>query len=299
MKHIGERIKELRDLKQLSRETLCGDETELSLRQLARIESGQSIPTLPKLLYLAQRLEIGLGELVEGRTVELPKRYTDLKYLLLRTPTYGYPELRKQREEQLEEIAVHFYDNLPEEEQIIIDCIQSSSDVWVSRDTRYGEQLLEEYFDQVLVKSEWTVNDLIILDLYIVTATIRPSSEYYYNDMPRKLILQINHCPMDSLFILNNVIIHYITFLLKTDHSEFIESLINASREIMMRSNDYYKFPIVCLVEWKYALLFLKDFNRAEQCYQDAIASSSAVVNADLMKRLKAEWEKDVKDFRQ
>ena len=89
MKAFGEKVRQLREERGISREAFCGDETELSIRQLYRVETGQSIPTLNKVTYIAQILGVSIGELTDGKTFELPARYKELKYLLLRTPTYG------------------------------------------------------------------------------------------------------------------------------------------------------------------------------------------------------------------
>lgn len=56
MQGLGLKMKELRKKKQMTREALCGDESELSVRQLARIESGQSNPSLAKSLFIAKKI---------------------------------------------------------------------------------------------------------------------------------------------------------------------------------------------------------------------------------------------------
>ncbi|MFR7048371.1 helix-turn-helix domain-containing protein, partial [Streptococcus pneumoniae] len=56
MREFGEKIKRLRLAKKISRSEFCGDESELSIRQLIRIENGESRPTLTKLKYIAERL---------------------------------------------------------------------------------------------------------------------------------------------------------------------------------------------------------------------------------------------------
>lgn len=43
MKAFGEKVRQLREERGISREAFCGDETELSIRQLYRVETGQSI----------------------------------------------------------------------------------------------------------------------------------------------------------------------------------------------------------------------------------------------------------------
>lgn len=85
LKDFGKKIKSLRLEKGLTKEAVCLDESQLSTRQLTRIESGQSTPTLNKAVYIAGRLGVTLGYLTDGENVELPSRYKELKYLLLRT----------------------------------------------------------------------------------------------------------------------------------------------------------------------------------------------------------------------
>ena len=77
MKAFGEKVRQLREERGISREAFCGDETELSIRQLYRVETGQSIPTLNKVTYIAQILGVSIGELTDGKTFELPARYKE------------------------------------------------------------------------------------------------------------------------------------------------------------------------------------------------------------------------------
>ncbi len=68
----------------------------------------------------------------------------------------------------LEEIGECYYDRLPEDEQLLIDVIQARLDIYNSSDVRYGLALLEEYFQQILKKTIYTVNDLLIIELYFL-----------------------------------------------------------------------------------------------------------------------------------
>ncbi|VNL43554.1 transcriptional activator [Streptococcus pneumoniae] len=61
---IGQKIKEIRIEKGISRPDFCGDEQELTVRQLSRIESGASQPSLPKLDYIARRLGVPVYSLM-------------------------------------------------------------------------------------------------------------------------------------------------------------------------------------------------------------------------------------------
>ena len=86
-KEFGQRVRQLREQINLTREQFCGDEVELSVRQLIRIETGSSKPTLSKIQYIATRLGMTLYELMPDY-VKLPDRYSKLKFEVLRTPTY-------------------------------------------------------------------------------------------------------------------------------------------------------------------------------------------------------------------
>ncbi|HEP4110397.1 TPA: transcriptional regulator Rgg4/ComR, partial [Streptococcus pyogenes] len=167
LEHFGGKVKVLRLEKRISHEDLCGDESELSVRQLARIELGQSIPSLSKVIFIAEALNVSVGYLTDGADLELPKRYKELKYLILRTPTYMDDGKLQVREEQFDEIFEDYYDKLPEEEKIIIDCLQATLDTLLSENTNFGIDLLQEYFNQIKTKVRFRQNDLILLELYL------------------------------------------------------------------------------------------------------------------------------------
>ena len=55
-----------------------------------------------------------------------------------------------------------FYDQLPEDEQVAVEVLQAIDDVYVSENAEFGEGLIEEYFNQTLLQTEYSVNDLLI-----------------------------------------------------------------------------------------------------------------------------------------
>ena len=62
---IGKKIRELREQRKMTRELLCEDETRLTGRQLARIEAGDSIPSLLTLEFIAQQLHIEMYQIIK------------------------------------------------------------------------------------------------------------------------------------------------------------------------------------------------------------------------------------------
>ena len=65
---IGKKIRELREQRKMTRELLCEDETRLTVRQLARIEAGDSIPSLLTLEFIAQQLRIEMYQITKEST---------------------------------------------------------------------------------------------------------------------------------------------------------------------------------------------------------------------------------------
>ena len=48
---IGKKLRRLREEKGMTREVLCNDESELTVRQLVRIEKGESLPSKKIRIY--------------------------------------------------------------------------------------------------------------------------------------------------------------------------------------------------------------------------------------------------------
>ncbi|AMA69769.1 TPA: transcriptional regulator Rgg4/ComR [Streptococcus pyogenes] len=302
LEHFGGKVKVLRLEKRISHEDLCGDESELSVRQLARIELGQSIPSLSKVIFIAKALNVSVGYLTDGADLELPKRYKELKYLILRTPTYMDDGKLQVREEQFDEIFEDYYDKLPEEEKIIIDCLQATLDTLLSENTNFGIDLLQEYFNQIKTKVRFRQNDLILLELYLAYLDIEGmdgqySDKIFYDSLLDNLSEQFEQFELDELFIVNKIIIDISSLSLKNNRLDNLEKAIEMSQKIMAKIQDWNRMPILKLIEWKYFLIKQKDIIKAEQSFMKACLFAQMTADQYLENKLIQEWEKDVKSY--
>ncbi|HER0375928.1 TPA: transcriptional regulator Rgg4/ComR [Streptococcus pyogenes] len=302
LEHFGGKVKVLRLEKRISREDLCGDESELSVRQLARIELGQSIPSSSKVIFIAKALNVSVGYLTDGADLELPKRYKELKYLILRTPTYMDDGKLQVREEQFDEIFEDYYDKLPEEEKIIIDCLQATLDTLLSENTNFGIDLLQEYFNQIKTKVRFRQNDLILLELYLAYLDIEGmdgqySDKIFYDSLLDNLSEQFEQFELDELFIVNKIIIDISSLSLKNNRLDNLEKAIEMSQKIMAKIQDWNRMPILKLIEWKYFLIKQKDIIKAEQSFMKACLFAQMTADQYLENKLIQEWEKDVKSY--
>ncbi|HEQ6067636.1 TPA: transcriptional regulator Rgg4/ComR, partial [Streptococcus pyogenes] len=296
LEHFGGKVKVLRLEKRISREDLCGDESELSVRQLARIELGQSIPSLSKVIFIAKALNVSVGYLTDGADLELPKRYKELKYLILRTPTYMDDGKLQVREEQFDEIFEDYYDKLPEEEKIIIDCLQATLDTLLSENTNFGIDLLQEYFNQIKTKVRFRQNDLILLELYLAYLDIEGmdgqySDKIFYDSLLDNLSEQFEQFELDELFIVNKIIIDISSLSLKNNRLDNLEKAIEMSQKIMAKIQDWNRMPILKLIEWKYFLIKQKDVIKAEQSFMKACLFAQMTADQYLENKLIQEWE--------
>lgn len=206
-KEIGKKIKSTRLDRKSTQADICDDETELTIRQLARIENGQAMPTVPKLIYLAKKLNVEVQYFVDIDKIEIPKDYLRLKKELVDSPTYADRERIERKQAILEEIGECYYDLLPEDEQLLIDVIQARLDIYNSSDVRYGFALLEEYFQQILKKTIYTVNDLLIIELYFFCCAVGLEDKRYFQELADKVMLDIDYRDKEYLTQLEKILL--------------------------------------------------------------------------------------------
>ena len=213
MNELGEKVRILREEKGLSRPVFCGDESELSVRQLVRIEKGEFRPTIKTLEYIAERLEIPSYVLMPDYK-ELPKRYQELKYFLLHHPDYGDKELQEQKEEYFDEIFENFYDDLPRDEKMIVDCLQAIDEVRATDNEQYGIALLDESFEELWNQREFSFSDLLKIRLYFLCSYLENikkgqlsiSEQQKLQLMFQKVCNNVENSSTDDLFLVRDVL---------------------------------------------------------------------------------------------
>ncbi|MGG6800267.1 UNVERIFIED_CONTAM: helix-turn-helix domain-containing protein [Streptococcus canis] len=299
LEHFGEKVKGLRQEKKISREDLCGDESELSVRQLARIELSQSIPSLAKVIFIAKALDVSVGYLTDGANLELPKRYKELKYLILRTPTYMDDGKLQVREEQFDEIFEDYYDQLPEEEQVAIDIIQAKFEVYQTGNINFGASILKEFLPQLKRKVIYNLNELLLIDLYLVTLVVSHFADdlfdrELYNKITERILKQNHHLMLEDLFLLNNILLSCADTSIRLEMFGRLKETLQLSHFIMSTIQDFQRMPIYCMYEWKLSIFYLKDVERARNYYEQSILFTQMTSDYYLVERLHKEWHKDI-----
>lgn len=301
---FSQRLKELRMVRGLTKEEVCEDEAHLSVRQLTRLETGKSQPTLATMEYLADRLQVGLAELtgkIESAQ-ELPVTYQKLKYNLIRTTTYGDPKLLSQVENTLDQVFDNYYDGLPLKEQVIIDIIQSSIYVYTSGDKSYGKSLFEASVDDLKKKQIYDVNDVYMIKLYqtyidMEDVVMDKFDIELFNIFAKHLLNSVQVIPSDYLFLLRDTLITIPYIEIARKQTLYTETIIQTLNDIMDVTQDFQKEPLVKMLEWKYQLLKGAELEQAKPLFEEAILLAKLFKNNFLAMKLTEEWEADVKEY--
>ncbi|WP_346742984.1 XRE family transcriptional regulator [uncultured Streptococcus sp.] len=300
MNELGEKVRILREEKGLSRPVFCGDESELSVRQLVRIEKGEFRPTIKTLEYIADRLEIPSYVLMPDYK-ELPKRYQELKYFLLHHPDYGDKELQEQKEEYFDEIFENFYDDLPRDEKMIVDCLQAIDEVRATDNEQYGIALLDESFEEPWNQREFSFSDLLKIRLYFLCSYLENikkgqlsiSEQQKLQLMFQKVCNNVENSSTDDLFLVRDVLFAGLGSCELLNDLELFKLAVEKLNWISEKTRDFQKQPIVLMVEWKYYLQ--TDYDTAKQKYEEAKMMARMFGNEKLIVSLDNEWSKDNK----
>lgn len=288
-REIGYKIKTIRRSCGKTQIDICGDESELTIRQLARIENGQALATLPKLLLIADKLGVSLQNIVDVKVIEIPKGFLKLKDELIHSQTYADKGRIEWKEAILEEIYENYYENLPEEEQLIVDVTQARFDIYGSSDVTYGLGLVEEYFQQLLKKKYFSVNDLLIIELYFFCCAMGLEDKEHFEELAQKVLLCSEYEDKASLVQMEKVLLSLFIQIQTEDSLIYIQTF----EKIIAKTRHVFYRPHLFLLKAKYALFVDKNILEAESFYEKAISLAELLDDQVLVQRILAEKQID------
>lgn len=290
---LGRRIRTIREEKKFTRENFCEDESELTVRQLLRIEKGESLPSLPKIEYIARRLDIPITLLIDESSVVIPNDYLKQKNHLLKNSSYGRKENVELIEMTLDKLYIQYYDNLPEEEQLFIDLMQSRVDFQFYDDIRFGEHIVLDYVNQLHKKKIYTENDLILIEVYLHYLSLKD-----YDSQLIKLILEnsINRTDIEVellSFLLLKILLAALSIFEINNDFKIFRLCLDTANTLMVEHNNFNKKPIVEMIEGKYYLIHKKDPDTALKYYESGANLAKIFGDNFLAKKILDEYQVD------
>ena len=292
---IGKRIREERERQGLTREQVCDTEEELTVKQLMRIELGRSLPTIVKLQYISDQLNVSLNYLLGESQIELPKKYYQTKYNLMKSPVYGDPQRIKKKLKAIEELYEKYIEILPEDELLAIDIIERTLNFIAEGE---GEDLVEivfeDYLNQVLKKEEYTLNDLLLIKYYSVQCQSSSYDESIIENFRKKLIKQrLQGDELTNVELLGALSAIAGIYVMHHEY-EHMKSLVDKMYEIIHSIMQHSYQPGITMLEAKYYLYYENDINKARDLYNTATVLAEAFGDQVFIKNLKMEMEKDL-----
>ena len=224
----------------------------------------------------------------------MPEGYINLRYQLRTLYHYGNKDRLLQREKIIEQIYEHYFDDLPEEEQIAVQVAQASVDMICTGNASFDQGLLDEYLEQACKKSQLSFNDVEIIQLRLLSLAIKDFDKVEFIDLLSKVILAVSYFPLADLGKIQDVIISAAGILCCYGEYDLLPDVIEVLRGIMTKRNDYRDNIFVYAFEWKIALFLKHDLEKARKDYQKSIMMAD-LLSEDLIKQnMQREWKKDL-----
>ena len=286
---IGLRIKTERERQQMSREVLCLDGAELTVRQLIRIEKGESLPSLDRLSYIAKRLGKNMADLLDHDNITIPDEYYEMKNRLIKFPTYRNPERIKSKLALIEEVYEKFFELLPEEELLTLDILENILSFTNWEESPKVEEIYEDLFEQVKRKKKFSTNDLLVIDYYFFHLYGR---KQYDKKLFEKIVKRVLNQEIWTDDVYNIVLFNDLMAIaaLKIFHNSFSDFLtvVDKALAVIEKSQFYSYKPSVFVLKAKYELLHKGNKKKAAENYDKAIMFASVLEDSVLEESIRA-----------
>ncbi|WP_289093473.1 XRE family transcriptional regulator [uncultured Streptococcus sp.] len=292
---IGKRIREERERQGLTREQVCDTEQELTVKQLMRIELGRSLPTIVKLQYISDQLNVSLNYLLGETNLDIPEDYYQAKYKLMKSPVYGDPQRIKKKLQDIEELYEKYIDILPEDELLTIDIIERTLN-FISEEKKEDlvEIVFEDYLNQVLKKEDYTLNDLLLIKYYAVQCQGSSYDKATIEHFRMKLIKQrLQGDELSNVELLGALSAVAGIYVMHHDYKE-MKSVVDKMYEVMHFIMQHSYQPGIAMLEAKYYLFYENNIDKATELYHTATVLAEAFGDQVFIKNLKMEMKKDL-----
>ena len=286
---IGLRIKTERERQQMSREVLCLDGVELTVRQLIRIEKGESLPSLDKLSYIAKRLGKNMSDLLDHDNITIPDEYYEMKNRLIKFPTYRNPERIKSKLALIEEVYEKFFELLPEEELLTLDILENILSFTSWEESPKVEEIYEDLFEQVKRKKKFSTNDLLVIDYYFFHLYGRKQfdKKLFERIVKRVLNQEIWTDDVYNIVLFNDLMAIAALKIFHNSFSDFL-TVVDKALAVIEKSQFYSYKPSVFVLKAKYELLHKGNKKEAAENYDKAIMFASVLEDSVLEESIKA-----------
>ncbi len=102
---------------------------------------------------------------------------------------------------------------------------------------------------------------------------------------------------LENFFIIRDTLISGMCCLEKVGVTDCFNDYLSCLQEIMDKTQDFQKKPIILMLEWKLSLIINNDYVSAEQFYQKSKLFADIIENSYLVTMLEKQWQEDLKKY--
>jgi transcription activator plcR len=166
--------------------------------------------------------------------------------------------------------------------------------VYVSENSDFGEGLIEEYFEQLLLKTNYDTNDLLILHLYFLKCTLNAKPiDNVFENIYSNILGQNNFSDVIYIHLIQRVIVSIVLYHFNIEYYDLIPQTLSAVREIMDEIQDFALLPTVDFFEAKYYIHTNANKNLVLGYYDKAINGAELLNDKAFKDRVIEEKNKD------
>lgn len=282
-KDIGHRIQTMRKQKGLTQIDLCGDESQLSVRQLSRIESGSSMISVPALYFICEQLGVTTDNILHGYDTSVPKVYLHWKNRVIQG-LYVHEDVVCQKGLLLDKIYLQFYDELPINEKHVIDMLKKEYNMWVSKDVRDVELVLAKQIDVIAQKTYYTYTELILILLYFTRCIVHKDIGKYGIVLAYQVVQNIDYFDIEQLTVLERIVMQVLELIKPEQYPYFIDIYY----KILSQTRHYTYQPLLYAFEATYEWFVEKDYIKSKKIFDNALQLAQLHKDEYLIERLVA-----------
>jgi len=298
--YLGNKIRSVRKAKKMTQEKFCEDESDLSVKQLSRIERGKCMPNIQTLYFIANRLGVPVAYLIEENeeNINLSNEYFKLKDRLIFLSLYREEEFINKQQEIYEEIEKNFFSLIPESQKLLVTTHKLITTLILTGNIDASKKLLDKHLSLTSLqkKSILGETELIMLKLHL---QIIFRSDELSNEFEKTLKLMLSRTNdlfyISSAIMLDNLIIS-LAILIKHKQYDKLTRIISSCYELIIEHQLYHKMPILKMVEGKKMLFTNSTIEIAKEYYEQGITIAKDQGAFKLAARIKAELNEDLSE---
>lgn len=171
----------------------------------------------------------------------------------------------------IDEIYSKYCKILPESELLTLDIIERILDYIELDDSPTVKDLFGDDFSDILTKEKITINDLLLINYYVIQCYFSGYSleefEKYYNLLLNYDVFEDELCNIQFVYILVGILYIYDR---EYRYNKDITRLIEKINELIKKNKFFEIKPIILIMEAKYYLFSNKDKKKAAEKYEHA-----------------------------